>query len=97
MKLIFKLVIFLFILSVNTNVAQNDGMFKQKKERKRVWRKWRSNKGEYNPYLKKTAKDKPSAKNARADKKETRRQKRAFKKELRKTRKKHGIKEPPKK
>ena len=72
-------------------------MFKQKKERKRVWRKWRSNKGEYNPYLKKTAKKKPSAKMARSEKKEMRRQKKAFKKELRRTRKQHGIKEPPKK
>ncbi len=90
-------ILFTFSLSSADILAQQSDMFKQKKERKRIWRRWRSNKGEYNPYLKKTASKKPSSKIAKGDKKEARRQKRAFKKELRKTRKKHGIPNPPKK
>ncbi len=94
-----KILIFIFAFTFVSNEmhAQQSDMFKQKRERKRIWRKWRSNKGEYNPYLKKTAKKKPSAEGARSHKKEERRQKRAFKKELRKTRRKHGIPDPPKK
>lgn len=58
-------------------------MFKQKKERKRVWRKHRSSKSEYNPYLEKSAKNKPSARMAKGDKKELRRQKRNAKRQMR--------------
>lgn len=87
MKLFFKLLVFFFILSVNRVEAQNDEMFKQKKERKRVWRRWRSKREAYNPYLEKTGKNKPSARIARGDKKELRRQKRAARKQMRKNKK----------
>ena len=63
-------------------VSQNDGMFKHKKERKRLWRKWNKKRDAYNPYLKKKGKNKPSAQAARQDKKELRRQKRAYKRSL---------------
>jgi hypothetical protein len=87
MKLFFKLLICFFILSTTQFEAQNDGMFKQKKERKRVWRRWRSKKTEYNPYLEKSAKNKPSARIAKGDKKELRRQKRAARKQMRRSKK----------
>ncbi|MDX2171750.1 MAG: hypothetical protein SFY56_01430 [Bacteroidota bacterium] len=87
MKLFFKLVLCLFILSSTQVVSQNDGMFKQKKERKRVWRRWRSKKTEYNPYLEKSAKNKPSARIAKGNKKDLRRQKRAAKKQMRRSKK----------
>ncbi len=69
--------------------AQNEGMFKQKKERKRLWRKWgnkeRKNKTAYNPYLEKKAKDKPSSKINSSNNREIRHQKRMAKRQLRKS------------
>ena len=87
MKLLFKFLLCLFIILLIPVEGQNNEMFKQKKERKRVWRKHRSNKAEYNPYLEKSAKNKPSARMAKGDKKELRRQKRAAKKQMRKSKK----------
>ena len=68
-------------------------MFKQKKERKRLWRRWRSDKDAYNPYLKKKGKDKPSARIAKGNKKEDRqmnRKARRQKRRAKKTVKKHS-------
>jgi len=68
-------------------------MFKQKRERKRVWRKWRSNKDAYNPYLKKKGKDKPSARIATGNRKEDRIARRENKRQLRRSKraiKKHS-------
>ena len=87
MKLFFKLLICFFIFSSTQVEAQNNEMFKQKRERKRVWRKHRSNKEEYNPYLEKSAKNKPSARIAKGNKKDLRQQKRAAKKQMRKSKK----------
>lgn len=58
-----------------------------RKERKKVWRKWKKNNQSYNPYLDKKAKNKPSAKLAREDKKELGRQKKAARKQMRRSRK----------
>ena len=87
MKLFLKLLLCFFIISSTHVVSQNNEMFKQKKERKRVWRKHRSNKSEYNPYLEKSAKNKPSARMAKGDKKELRRQKRNARKQMRRNKK----------
>jgi hypothetical protein len=76
--------------------AQQDDMFKQKKERKRLWRRWKKNREAYNPYLKEKGKKKTSSKIAKGNRKEARIQRRIYQKELRKTRRKHGIKTPPK-
>jgi hypothetical protein len=98
MKPIIKILLFVFIftmLPVQIEAQQQD-MFKQKKERKRLWRRWKRDREAYNPYLKKTAKKKESARISKGNKKELRKQKRAFRKELRRTRKRKGIKEPPK-
>lgn len=65
-------IILFFFLSVQAFYAQQKEMFKQKKERKRLWRRWRSDRDAYNPYLKKKAKDKPSARIAKGNKKEDR-------------------------
>jgi len=73
-------------------VAQPDEMFKQKKERKRLWRRWKKDREQYNPYLKKTASKKPSARMSKGDKKELRKQKRLARKQLKKSRKKYGSK-----
>jgi hypothetical protein len=80
-KIITVLLIFFFFLP-DKACAQNE-MFKQKKERKKIWRRWRKNREAYNPYLDRKAKNKPSARMARGDKKELRRQKRLAKKQMR--------------
>ncbi|MGZ3899950.1 MAG: hypothetical protein ACXVNM_10490 [Bacteroidia bacterium] len=92
MKLAFKIFIFFFILAFYpvTLKAQQDDMFKQKKERKRIWRRWKKNREAYNPYVDAKAKNKPSARMARGNRKELKRQKRVARKELRKNKKKFG-------
>ncbi|HOZ86440.1 MAG TPA: hypothetical protein PL029_01720 [Bacteroidia bacterium] len=80
MKLITYLLIALFAFQ-NPFFAQDQSMFKQKKERKKLWRRWNPRREAYNPYLKKKNKDKPSVQMARSNKKDLRRQKRMFKKQ----------------
>jgi len=75
--------VFLFIPWDEIVAQQDKSMFKEKRERRRVWRKWRSDKGAYNPYLKKKGKDKPSGQMASSNKKEIRKQRRTEKKQLR--------------
>ncbi len=87
-KIIYSILIIFFVFSFNEIASQNDAMFKQKRERKRVWRRHRTSKVAYNPYLNKKAKDKPSAQVNKANKREERRQKRNFKKQLKKSKKK---------
>ncbi|MBA3683506.1 MAG: hypothetical protein H0W73_20425 [Bacteroidetes bacterium] len=85
-KIVFSVILFLFVFSFHETSAQNNEMFKQKRERKRVWRKHRTSNDAYNPYLKKKAKNKPSARINKGNKKEERRQKRAYKREIKKHR-----------
>lgn len=81
------LLLFLF-LGLNTPLlSQEKEMFKQKRERKRIWRRWKPNREAYNPYLKKKAKDKPSARIAKGNRKEIRQQKRKDKRQLRRSKK----------
>jgi hypothetical protein len=87
-RLILAALIFLFVFSFNEVSSQNNDMFKQKRERKRIWRRHRTSKDAYNPYLSKKGKDKPSARINKGNKKEDRRQKRTFKKQLKKSKKK---------
>lgn len=87
-KIIFSVFVFLFMLSFNELSSQNNEMFKQKRERKKVWRKHRTSDDAYNPYLKKKAKNKPSARINKGNKKDERRQKRAFKREMKRNKKK---------
>jgi len=65
--------------------AQDKHMFKQKRERKKLWRRWRSDRDAYNPYLKKKAKDKPSARIAKGNKKDDRQARRENKRQLRRS------------
>lgn len=85
MKIIRYITFSLIFFVAHQVVAQNDDMFKHKRERKRVWRKWNKKRDGYNPYLKKKGKNKPSAQAARQDKKELRRQKRAYKRSVKKS------------
>jgi len=98
MRWAIKILFFVFILIIFPAEikAQQEDMFKQKKERKRIWRRWRKTKEAYNPYLKKTAKKKTSSRIAKGNRKELRKQKRAYRKELKRTRRKKGIPQPPK-
>lgn len=82
MKYARYLLLILCVGGLSPLVAQNDGMFNHKKERKRVWRHWNKKRDGYNPYLKKKKKDKPSMQESRSSKREQRRQKREFKKQL---------------
>ena len=84
-KLILRILVvqfFLLLTPAHIRAQEQSDMFKQKKERKRLWRKWRKDKGSYNPYLHKKAKDRPSAKLARNNKRDQRRAKKLFKKQL---------------
>lgn len=86
MNIFIKLFVFLFlILSIETVEAQDKHMFKQKRERKKLWRRWRSDRDAYNPYLKKKAKDKPSARIAKGNKKDDRQARRENKRQLRRS------------
>lgn len=89
-----RVFVFLFLFfSVQTYYPQQKEMFKQKRERKRLWKRWRSDKDAYNPYLNKKAKDKPSARIAKGNKKEDRimnREARRQKRKAKKTVKKHS-------
>lgn len=86
-KIILSVFVFLFMFSINAS-SQNNEMFKQKRERKKVWRKHRTSDDAYNPYLKKKAKNKPSARINKGNKQDERRQKRAFKREMKRNKKK---------
>jgi hypothetical protein len=81
------LLLFFFMLASRTEAQQPKEMFKQKRERKRVWRRHRSSKDAYNPYLKKKNKDKPSQKIATGNKREIRQQKRRDKRQIRRSKK----------
>lgn len=88
MKIFLRLFIILFLLlSVQDIHAQQKEMFKQKRERKRIWRRWKPNREAYNPYLKKKAKDKPSARIAKGNRKELRQQKRKDRRQMRRSKK----------
>jgi hypothetical protein len=84
MKLIFRILLVLFLVSA-IPVHSQDDLFR--KERKRTWRKWRKNKQSYNPYLDKKAKNKPSSIIARGNKKDMRRMNRSAKKQMRHSKK----------
>lgn len=94
MKSFFRIfIIFIFLFAADHSNAQQKEMFKQKRERKRLWRRWRSDKDAYNPYLKKKAKDKPSARIAKGNRKEMRQQKRKDRRQMRRSKrtiKKHS-------
>lgn len=86
MKLIIRFfLIFILLFGADYSFAQQKEMFKQKRERKRLWRRWRSDRDAYNPYLKKKAKDKPSARIAIGNKKELRQQKRKDRRQMRRS------------
>ncbi len=85
MKRLIAIFFILFIFSTNCVYAQYN--FKEKKERRHVWRKWRKNNQSYNPYLDRKAKNKPSARIARSEKRELKHQKRMAKRQMRHSRK----------
>ena len=93
MRLRYKIFLLLFLFVAAPHVEAQDQpkeMFKQKRQRKRVWRRWRSNRDAYNPYLKKKDKDKPSARLAKGNRKEIRQQRRREKRQLRKAKRLTG-------
>jgi hypothetical protein len=89
MKLILKIffICFLFFFTTEKSFAQQNEMFKEKKERKRIWKRWRKDREAYNPYVKAKASKKPSARMAKGDRKELKRQKRAAKKQMKRNKK----------
>ena len=84
----YLLQILLVFMVITLPAQSSNDMFKQKRERKKVWRRHRITKDAYNPYLHKKDKDKPSARIARGDKKEIRHQKRLARKQLRRSKRK---------
>lgn len=85
-------VIILSFFAFNFLTAQQDEMLQGKRKQKRVWRRWRAserkNKTAYNPYLKKKKGDRISDKVAEGNKKEIRRQRKLYKKQLKEGKKK---------
>jgi hypothetical protein len=81
-SLLSLLCLFLF---VNRPAMAQEEMFRQKPERIKVWRKWHKKRNAYNPYLDLKAKDKPSARMAKGERKEIKRQNRAAKKQLKRS------------
>jgi hypothetical protein len=92
MKNLFKIISFFLVLCFypHDTEAQQDDMFRQKKERKKLWRRWKKNREAYNPYVDAKARNKPSARMAKGNRKELKRQKRIARKELRKNKKRFG-------
>lgn len=78
------------VFLVSLPAQSQSGMFKQKKERKKVWRRWSSHKDGYNPYLSRKNRNKPSAKLARENRKEVKRQTRAAKRQARRAKRGAG-------
>ncbi len=96
MRLRYKILMILFLVfgAEYLEAQQPKEMFKQKRSRKRVWRRWRSDRDAYNPYLKKKHKDKPSTLVAKGNKKEIRQQNRRDKRVIRRSKrtiKKHSV------
>lgn len=69
--------------------------FKESKQRQKMWhksKKRRKNREAFNPYLDKKQKDKPSSVAAKEEKEGTRKMRRNYKRQIKKERKKRGIK-----
>jgi len=69
--------------------------FKESKQRQKMWhksKKRRKNREAFNPYLDKKQKDKPSSIAAKEEKEGTRKMRRNYKRQIKKERKKRGIK-----
>jgi hypothetical protein len=83
----------LFVLLLSATVMPGFSQEDQfRKDRKRVWKKWRSNKQSYNPYLDRKKKNKPSAVMARENKRELKHQKRVAKRQMRRSKRRVGRK-----
>lgn len=86
------LALFISFFTYTILPAQQDEMLQGKRKQRKVWRRWspreRKNKTAYNPYLKKKDKDKPSAQVAKGNKKDIRKQRKAYKKQLKQGKKK---------
>lgn len=82
----------LTVFTYSSLPAQNDAMMQGKRKQKKVWRRWRpgerKNKTAYNPYLKKKKGDRVSDDINKGNKKEIRRQRKVYKKQLKQGKKK---------
>lgn len=84
MKLFLRILLLVFVLSSSGAAAQDDSY---RKERRKIWRKWRSNRQSYNPYLEKKKKNRPAAKLARENERDLKKKNRAIRKYKRKMKK----------
>lgn len=86
------IIVILAFFTISYLPAQQDEMLQGKRKQRRVWRRWspreRKNKTAYNPYLKKKKGDRVSDKVAEGNKKEIRRQRKLYKKQLKQGKKK---------
>ena len=83
MRIFTYLILFCLLISPLSSLAQSS----KKKPVKTVKKGWKKSGSSYNPYLEKKAKNKPSARMARQDKKELERQKKAARKQMRRSKK----------
>jgi hypothetical protein len=86
MKLLYRLLLLIMTLTAYEAGAQGDPF---RKDRKRVWRKWRKDKQAYNPYLDKKSKHKPSAVMARENRKDEKRKSKVIRKQKKRLKKKN--------
>jgi hypothetical protein len=76
---------FVFLFMIQGQVLAQDNLYSNKSH-KRIWKRWRSNRQSYNPYLEKKKRNKPSAILARENKKASRRQELKAKRQVRRMR-----------
>ncbi len=79
------LLCFISVLFIFGTVSAQDNLYSSKSH-KRVWKRWRSHRQSYNPYLEKKKKNKPSAILARENKKAAKRQERKARRQVRRMR-----------
>ncbi|MCX8080836.1 MAG: hypothetical protein N3F09_06325 [Bacteroidia bacterium] len=78
-----------FLLFEQSAFSQQDHMFREKRFRKKVWRRWKKNQEAYNPYLGRKSKHRPSKEMAIENYKVRKKQEKIFRKMMRKNKKKY--------
>ncbi len=84
------LVCILVIVFILPSCRSQDELLGEKRERYKIWTRWKSKRMSYNPYLDRKGKDKPSSKMARENKSHVKKQQKEAKRQLRKSKRSIG-------
>lgn len=88
-KFLYIFLIFNLFLWPDGIFSQDNSMFREKRFRKKVWRRWKKDREAYNPYLGKKSKHKPSKEMAIENYKTKKKQEKIFRKMMKKNKKKY--------